>query len=147
MLYVISIGAANFGIPGMLGKFKSVRISTMVTKIKTTIVPSHPIFLPCQRKIANIVTSSPNAMVQKSQATVAFMNESSQVKSKNPNKICIMPIKSWVPVKIIMPKLRPLQVIGSRLISMLLNANLIMATQPVISALLGLVVICHIQVV
>jgi len=54
------VGAANFGIPGMLGKPKSVRTSAALTKTETTIVPDQPIFLHRQIKTAKTRTSKPN---------------------------------------------------------------------------------------
>ena len=62
MLYPISVGAANFGIPGILGKFKTVNASTTLTKTETTMVPTHPNFLPCQINNVKTKTSVPKAI-------------------------------------------------------------------------------------
>jgi hypothetical protein len=49
VLKVISAMAGALGIPGMLGRFSSVRVSAAMTKADTVMVPIQPIHLPCQK--------------------------------------------------------------------------------------------------
>ena len=63
MLQAISVGAANFGIPGMVGKFKTAKASAMLTNMETAMVPAQPASLPCQINHAKIMVKTPNAMV------------------------------------------------------------------------------------
>ncbi len=50
---------ANLGIPGMLGKSRSVKESTTITNNETAIVPTHPAFLPRQIRTAKTTVKPP----------------------------------------------------------------------------------------
>ena len=63
MLYPISVGAANFGIPGMLGRFETVKASAAITNKETAMVPIHPAFFPCHINTAKTTTSKPKIRV------------------------------------------------------------------------------------
>ena len=60
---MISVPAANSGMPGMLGRFSNVNASTTVTNNEVETVPSQPQRLPIQIPYVKRMTRSPNVNV------------------------------------------------------------------------------------